>query len=188
MKMTPFLLVTASAIAIAGAHAQDSTMNAPPMSTAQKAKLLQNALSAAPSTIAAHATVLAPGAGGKMTVLRDGTNGFTCIAGDKASLGHDPMCADAAGMKWAQSWMAHDAKPANEAPGIIYMLAGSHDVSATDPWATTTTHWVTSPPHWMIMWPFEAQSSGLPSTPKSTGTWIMWAGTPYAHLMVNQTP
>jgi transposase len=24
--------------------------------------------------------------------------------------------------------------------------------------------------------------------PKQTGTWIMWSGTPYAHLMINQRP
>jgi hypothetical protein len=39
----------------------------------------------------------------------------------------------------------------------------------------------------MIMWPFEA-GSGLAGTEKQNGTWIMWAGTPYAHLMINQKP
>jgi len=36
--------------------------------------------------------------------------------------------------------------------------------------------------------PYDAKSTGFATTPKKTGTWIMWAGTPYAHLMVNQTP
>jgi hypothetical protein len=121
-------------------------------------------------------------------VLRQGTNGFTCIPDAPDSNGVDPMCIDEEGMKWAHSWMSHEAKPANTAPGLIYMLAGGSDISATDPWATKTDHFITSPPHWMILWPFDATASGLPTTPKKTGTWIMWAGTPYAHLMVNQVP
>jgi len=38
------------------------------------------------------------------------------------------------------------------------------------------------------MWPFEPKTTGLPATPSQTGTWIMWAHTPYAHLMINQNP
>ena len=40
----------------------------------------------------------------------------------------------------------------------------------------------------MILWPYDPGASGLPAKPKKTGTWIMWAGTPYAHLMINQVP
>jgi len=40
----------------------------------------------------------------------------------------------------------------------------------------------------MIMWPFDPATTGLSTTPKKTGSWIMWSGTPYAHLMVNQVP
>jgi hypothetical protein len=42
-------------------------------------------------------------------------------------------------------------------------------------------------PHWMILYPVP-NSSGLPTTPKNTGTWIMYAGTPWAHLMINGKP
>jgi len=66
------------------------------------------------------------------------------------------------------------------------MLAGGTDWSATDPYATKGTP-IKEPPHWMLMWPFDA-ASGLPTTEKKTDTWIMWAGTPYAHLMINQKP
>jgi hypothetical protein len=38
------------------------------------------------------------------------------------------------------------------------------------------------------MWPVDAKASGLSTTPKNTGTYIMWAGTPWAHLMINQAP
>ena len=47
---------------------------------------------------------------------------------------------------------------------------------------------IKEPPHWMFMWPFDPKTSGLPTTPKQTGTWIMYAGTPWAHLMINPRP
>ena len=90
-------------------------------------------------------------------------------------------------MQWAMDWMGHKEKPTNTQPGIIYMLAGGTDWSATDPWASSGTP-IQEPPHWMIMWPFDPKTSGLPTEAKQTGTWIMWAGTPYAHLMINQKP
>jgi hypothetical protein len=70
------------------------------------------------------------------------------------------------------------------------MLAGGSDASNTDPYATgdANTKWVTTGPHWMLMWPVDAKASGLSTTPKNTGTYIMWAGTPWAHLMINQAP
>jgi hypothetical protein len=84
--------------------------------------------------------------------------------------------------------MKHDPKPGNTAPGIGYMLMGGSDISATDPWQTTTETYVSSPPHWMLLWPVDAKTSGLATTPKKNVTWIMWAGTPYSHLMINQKP
>jgi hypothetical protein len=152
------------------------------------AALVRNALSAAPKAIAEHAAVIVPDSSGKMRTLREGTNGWTCVPNDPGTPGNDPICFDEQGMKWAQSWMNHDEKPANTAPGIAYMLQGGSDVSAKDPWQKTTTHFVASPPHWMLLWPVDSATSGLSTKPKKTGTWIMWAGTPYAHLMINQIP
>jgi len=31
-------------------------------------------------------------------------------------------------------------------------------------------------PHWMIKWPFDPETTGLPSTHKPTGSHVMWAG------------
>jgi hypothetical protein len=39
----------------------------------------------------------------------------------------------------------------------------------------------------MMLWPFDPATTGLPTAPKQTGTW-MYAGTPWAHLMINQRP
>lgn len=155
------------------------------MSTAE---LVRSALSAAPREIAANAAVIAPDASGKMKEIHAGTNGWTCMADEPDSPGLDPMCLDKAAMEWVQALMAKAPKPTNSVPGLGYMLQGGSDISATDPYATKTDHYVASPPHYMIMWPYDAKQTGFSTKPKKTGTWIMWAGTPYAHLMVNQVP
>jgi hypothetical protein len=107
-----------------------------------------------------------------MTVLRDGDNGFTCVAGHVGVVADGPTCMDAA-MQWNSDGMAHKPKPTNTQPGIIYQLAGESDWSATDPWATSGT------PHkwagWLIVWPLDPKTSGLSDQPKDSGTWIMWA-------------
>lgn len=150
---------------------------------------IARALSAAPESIRAGATVTDVDMQGKMTVLRPGTNGFTCIPGRPDLIGDDPMCADGQGMMWVQSLMSHAAKPANTTPGVIYMLNGGTVFSDSDPYATAATGKpLTDPPHWMIMWPFDSKTSGLPDHRVTAGTWIMWAGTPYAHLMILQKP
>ncbi|HXW57459.1 MAG TPA: hypothetical protein VEJ67_17030 [Candidatus Cybelea sp.] len=152
-----------------------------------KQEKIQRALSAAPPGIAKAAKVVDIDNQGKMTVLREGTNGFTCIPGHPGVVGDVAMCADGASMQWLNDLMSHKPKPTNREPGVIYMMAGGTDWSGTDPFATSGTP-IKEPPHWMIMWPFDPKSSGLPTTPKQTGTWIMWAGTPWAHLMINQRP
>ena len=151
-----------------------------PESAAQK---IARAISAGPPSVTAHATVADMDAKGKMTTLRKGTNGWTCVPGHVGVIGDDPFCADAVSMQWGDDWAAHKPKPTNTKPGIMYMYAGGTDWSASDPFATKGTP-IKEPPHWMIMWPVD-KSSGLPTSPRDTGTWIMYAGTPYAHLMIN---
>lgn len=155
-----------------------------------KDALIKSALAAAPANIASGAAVIAPGPDGKMVQLKAGTNGFTCLPDQPETPGKDAMCLDPQAMIWAQSWMAHDPAPKNTAPGVAYMLSGGSDISANDPWAKIVPgqKFIESPPHWMIMWPFTAQETGFSTTPSKKGTWIMFAGTPYAHLMINQVP
>ena len=148
---------------------------------------IQRALSAAPAWVQANATVVEI-KNGKAIVLRKGSNGFTCLPGTPGVVGDDPICMDAQAMLWAQSWMGHNPKPGNTAPGVAYMLAGGSDYSVTDPWAKSGTHVYHYPPHWMLMWPLDPKTSGLSSKYSTTGTWVMWSGTPYAHLMIMQKP
>jgi hypothetical protein len=161
--------------------------------TAQQKKVeskeakMARALSAAPAHIAKSAKVVDQDEKGNETVLREGTNGFTCFPGHPGVVGDVAFCANAPALQWEKDMAEHKPKPTNAEPGVEYMLAGGTDWSATDPQATSGTP-IKEPPHWMIMWPIDPATTGLPTTPKQTGTWIMYAGTPWAHLMINQRP
>jgi hypothetical protein len=161
-----------------------------PAQLADTEALIKSAIAAAPADIAKGAAVIAPGPDGKMVQIKAGTNDFTCMPDQPQTPGKDAMCLDSQAMIWAQSWMAHDPSPKNMAPGIGYMLTGGSDISANDPWAKIVPgqKFVESPPHWMVLWAFDAKTTGLSTTPQTHGTWIMFAGTPYAHLMINQVP
>ena len=152
-----------------------------------KAAKIARALSAAPPNIARSAKVLDRNENGEETVLREGSNEFTCFPGHVGVIGDAPFCANAPALQWEKDMADHKAKPTNTEPGIEYMLAGATDWSASDPHATSGTP-IKEPPHWMILWPVDSATTGLSTTLKNTGTWIMYAGTPWAHLMINQRP
>jgi hypothetical protein len=152
---------------------------APPTTDADKIK---SALSAAPASIAKDATVMDMPS---MKVLKQGTNGWTCIP-DSPSPGVDPMCVDKNGMEWAQAWMSHkDPPPGKMALG--YMLMGGSDASNTDPFATEPKpgeKWVDTGPHIMVL-NIADHFAGYPTTATNTKVpYVMFAGTPYAHLMI----
>jgi hypothetical protein len=148
---------------------------------------IARALSAAPPAIAKAATVAETDRDGKMTVLRAGTNGSTCMPGDPNGVGQPAMCEDEASMQWSRDFAQHKPKPGNTVPGITYMLAGATQRSDSDPYDTTSKP-IAIGPHWMIMWPFDPNATGLPATHRATGAYIMWAGSPYAHLHVMGLP
>jgi hypothetical protein len=154
-----------------------------------KAAKIARALSAAPAEIARTAKVIDRDEKGNETVLREGTSGFTCFPGHPTVIDDIAYCANADALQWEADWHGHKPKPkpTNTQPGIEYMLAGGTYRSATDPYATSGTPF-TEDPHWIILWPFDPAITGLPTQFKQTGTWIMWAGTPYSHLMINQHP
>ncbi len=148
---------------------------------------IARALSAGPPEVAKSARVVDTDAQGEMTVLREGSNGFTCMPGNPKVIGDPPMCADAASMQWAADFKARKPKPTNTVPGITYMLAGATQRSDTDPFDKTSPP-IQVGPHWMIMWPFDPGATGLPVTHRKTGAYIMWAGSPYAHVHVMGRP
>jgi|SRR5580658_9920674 hypothetical protein len=86
---------------------------------------IARAMSAGPPDIAKSARIVDTDPNGKMVVLREGNNGFTCMPGNPKVVGDPAMCADAASMQWAADFKAHKPKPTNTVPGITYMLAGA---------------------------------------------------------------
>ncbi len=146
-----------------------------------------SAESAAPASLAHKATIMTADASGAMKTIRQGTNGWTCIPDDPHTPGPDPMCYDGNAAKWVEAMVGHKPPP-DGTPGVMYMLEGGTDASNVDPYATKPTSendWVKTGPHIMIVGS-KAMLAGYPSgaKPDTSAPYVMWAGTPYAHLMV----
>jgi hypothetical protein len=159
---------------------------APAAKGASDAALIASALRAAPAAVAKHASVMTMDDKG-MHSLREGTNGFTCMPDNPATPGPDPMCMDKNAMEWVGAWVAHKPPPSNKV-GFMYMLAGGTDGSNTDPYATKPepgNHWIKTGPHIMIVGGDAAFYDSYPkgADPDTTQPYVMWAGTPYQHLM-----
>jgi hypothetical protein len=165
------------------AAAHSSAMEAGETTQAKIAR----AMSAGPSDFAKSARIIDTDMEGKTVVLREGNNGLTCMPGNPKVVGEPPMCVDAPSMQWFADAKAHKPKPTNTVPGITYMLAGATQRSDSDPHDMTSMP-IEVGPHWMIMWPFDPKTTGLPTAHKPTGAYIMWAGSPYAHVHVMGRP
>ncbi|HEX9692374.1 MAG TPA: hypothetical protein VGA22_09780 [Gemmatimonadales bacterium] len=148
---------------------------------------LQNAMSAAPPSISASATIMAWPAteGGEMTQVRAGTNGWTCMPDMPGTPDNDPMCVDATWLALFQAWQGRQPFTPT-ATGIAYMLQGGSGASDTDPYKMEPDpgqSWLVDPPHLMLILP-NVGGQGLPTERSSGGPYVMWHGTPYAHVMV----
>ncbi len=178
-------------VVMAGVKTQGKGKAAKEVPSMSQEEQITLALSAAPPHIAKDAAVLVFGADGKLKEGKQGTNGVTCIPTVMNLPDPDPMCMDAAVKQWWEALMANAPKPSNTVPGVAYMArGGSHwekdgrVVMKQEPGAKI----VKEPPHWMIMWPFDAKTTMLPAAPNPSGVYVMFDGTPYAHLMVYQDP
>jgi len=140
---------------------------------------IKNAESAAPLSISADATIM----DAEGNVLREGTNGWTCMSSE-----FGPMCLDAPWMNWLEAYMGK-TEPTFTRTGFGYMLqGGAEGGSNTDPYATEATadnEWLPpGGPHIMVVVPDAAALEGLPAHPDDGGPWVMYRDTPYAHIMV----
>jgi hypothetical protein len=68
------------------------------------------------------------------------------------------------------------------------MLAGGTDASNTDPYAskpTANNHWIKTGPHIMVVGADASFYEAYPKNadPDTSVPYVMWAGTPYQHLM-----
>jgi hypothetical protein len=146
---------------------------------------IARALRSGPPAIRDGARVVEMDAGGAMVVVREGSNGWTCMPGVETASAD--MCADEMGMQWMMDIWAGRPSPTNTSPGLIYMLNGAVQHSYTDPFDRTSPL-IPIGPHWMLIWPFTAEHTGLSTVMRDAGTMIMFAGTPYAHLHICGDP
>ena len=189
------ILLAGLATGVTGAAAAQAAVTAKPVhaeahragdSLPSDAALIANALSAAPASIAAGATV--KGHDGR--VLRQGTNDWVCLP-DMPNIPNDsPMCLDAPWRALIDAWM-NKRTPHVTQVGFAYMLQGDMPVSNTDPFATAptpTNQWIQhGDPHVMVFIPDLRLLEGMSTDPTSGGPYVMWKGTPYAHIMLPGT-
>jgi len=152
--------------------------------------LVQTARSAAPEAISATAAVVA---------MRDSTmaldtlepasagSTWTCFADDTTTQHEDPVCADAEAMKWFAAWSTGNRQgPRLAGMGVVYALRGGAVPSDTDPYMMRPDSggMVMDGPSIYIAMPNTSAYQGLPTTRRSDGPWVRYAGTPYAYIVL----
>lgn len=186
----PIALVFGALVAAAGAA------QAPvPASNVQ----IAGAVQAAPADQRESATVIGYGADGKITTLRKGTGVLVCLADDPAQDGFSVACYHkdlepfmargrelaAAGTKgrgpddirWKEIESGTLAMP--KEPRLTTIVQGSAFEATTGTVADSYTRWVIYTPG------ATPESTGLPTTPGPGAPWLMFPGTPGAHIMIS---
>jgi len=169
----------------AAAPPAEMSMPVPLTAASTDADMIRNAMAAAPEAVSKFATILTMDEKMNLRTLREGTNGWTCVPDTPESPGIDPMCVDKNGGEWMMAWMNHKDPP-KEKLGFAYMLVGGSDASNTDPFASSPAggSWIDTGPHVMVF-NITGRFDGYPTTPDNPkAPYVMWAGTPYAHLML----
>jgi len=179
LKMTLLLLVVLATIAVG------LTRSVPVagQDDADSEAAIASAMAAGPASIAENATIMDMDG---TTVLREGSNGWTCFPDAPGTPGVDPMCLDETWMGWLEALVAGE-EPDTQVVGLAYMLGGGSDASNTDPFATEPeagNEWITTPAHVMVIMPGDIDQSVFTTDPLSGEPFIMWAGTPYEHIMM----
>ena len=134
--------LTLLAAGTAGAYAADN------------AEMIKNAMSAAPKAVGESATVVTFDDKINMLVLKNSTNGFTCIPNDPTTPSNDPMCVDENGLAWTLALIKKEPAPPEGKIGFGYMLQGETATSNVDPFAPPPAdgNWSEAGPHVMIAW------------------------------------
>jgi len=181
MKKTMWLLALTTVIltffSVGLANAQAEKKATP--KTPTKEEKIKRAMMAGPASISAQATIM----DWDMSVLRKGTNGWTCLPDRE---GNDPWCVNEPWLGFLNAYVKKES-PTITQTGIAYMLLGDSAASNTDPYATKATpdnQWVShTGPHLMLLVPKDALN-GLTTDPSKGEPYVMWSNTPYAHIMV----
>ena len=147
---------------------------------------------AAPDFIGNFATVI--GSDGK--VLKEGTNGWTCLAFTANMMGDSmdprmatPACMDSNAMAWANAYMNQEV-PKLKNDGWAWMIHGDTGAdnfrafSEGDKAGTDPEDWIESGAHLMLM-PKDPSTLDNTTTDFTTGSpYVMFKGTPYVHMMI----
>jgi hypothetical protein len=189
-RLTLMLAVVVGLVAFGLARsAPAATQDTASLNTdADTAAKIDNAMSAAPTSISAEATILDNelDANGKFVVLHEGTNGWYCSPDPLSTPTNDPWCYDQAWLDWAYAQLAGEDPPTTVV-GMAYMLQGGSDASNTDPFATEPAEgeeWMISPPHVMFIQPEPFDMTVYTTDDTTGGPFVMWAGTSYEHIMM----
>lgn len=145
--------------------------------------LIESATSAGPAEISDNATVQ----DWDGNVLREGSNGWTCLPDDPGTEGNDPWCVDEVWMGFLGA-MSKGEAPSYSSVGVAYMLMGDSEVDNSVPGpclADAPDNCVPDPgAHLMMLIPGKDGYKSYSDDFKSGGPWIMFRGTPYVHLMI----
>lgn len=157
------------------------------------------AVLALPETLRPGAAVLGYRTAGRLVELRPGSNGMTCLADDPAIANFHVACYHqslepfmargrtlrAQGMDAAQvdtvRFKEIEAKTLMmpDGPAALYSLSGP-----AGSWNPATNEVKDGRPLYVVYIPFATEAStGLPATPARGLPWIMFPGTPKAHIM-----
>ena len=142
---------------------------------------IKSAVSAGPDSLSKNATVM----DWEGNVLRQGSNGWTCLPDIPDNGGTDPWCVDGSWLNLLDA-LTNEKEPTYDKVGIAYMLAGDAPISNITPGGKKEDgDWVENlKAHLMILVPDHTMFDNISTDPDNGGPWIMWPNTPYAHIMV----
>jgi hypothetical protein len=165
---------------------------------APPADQIASAILAAPKERRAAATVLGYNAKGEVVTLRKGTNDLICLADDPAdktfsvacyhkelepfmARGRELAAKGAKGkerheMRWKE--VEQGKVPIPREPRLLYVLTGAGYDAAKGEVINPYLRWVVYTPY------ATPESTGL-STTAGPGPWLMYPGTPGAHIMIS---
>ena len=192
--MRPALLVVVlTALAIPAARS-----NAQPASALSPAAQIAMATQAAPPDRRDGARVMGYDTTGVLVELRQGSNDLVCVADDPADAsiaivchhvdltpffdrGRELLAKGVTGrareeMRWKEIDAGTLKMP--KEPRVSYVLTGSGIDAASGAVQAPFLRWVLYTPY------ATAESTGLPTTPAPGAPWLMFAGTPGAHIMI----